>query len=510
MAQPDQPEIVRFLASEAAFGTPVEHIATHISHVFLAGERAWKLKQAIRLNFADFSTVDLRRAACEREVTLNRRTAPDIYLGVVPVTWDGGALGVGGQGEALDWLIEMRRFDQETLFSRLAVRGALTRPLAAALAEQVVRFHGAAERRPERGGAAGILGTVHEVADNLRAIAAVLPPSGEEDWARRIEAMLTADAALLDVRQGGGMVRLCHGDMHLANICLVDGRPTLFDCIEFNDDIACVDVLFDLAFLLMDLLFHGLPAEANLILSRYLSATRDFQGLACMPAFLSLRAAIRAMAVGMAAKTGEQAAAARRYMDLALAALEPPSARLVAVGGLSGTGKSTLAAALASRLAPGAGAVVVSSDVIRKRLMGVVPEQPLPREAYEEAVSERVYERLFQDAAAALAAGQTVIADATFTRTGGRDRLRALAGAAGAPFHGIWLEAPRALLHSRVAARRGDPSDADAQVLARQLRLDVGPIDWRRFDSSRADLVARAVAFVEAASPDNGLDHLPQ
>ncbi len=501
MTGPGQQDVVRFLRDGQVLGGPVEHIRTHISHLFLSGDRAWKLKQAIRLNFLDFSTPGLRRAACEREVRLNRRTAPGLYLGTVPVTWDGRTLALGGAGEAVDWLVEMRRFDQSTLFSRLAARGALTRPLAAGLAEQVIRFHEAAERRPDMGGAATIRRNARDVADNLRALpASVLPWADVEDWARRIDDALAGNAALLDARRDGGMVRLCHGDMHLANICLVDGVPTLFDCIEFNDEIACIDVLFDLAFLLMDLLAHGLPGPANLILSRYLSAARDFPGLACMPAFLSLRAAIRGMAVGMAADEDradeDKAVSARRYLALALAALEPPAPRLVAIGGLSGTGKSTLAAALACGLAPGAGAVVVSSDVIRKRLMGAVPEQPLPEAAYAEAVSARVYERLFEDVASALAAGQAVIADATFTRPGGRDGLRGLARAAGAPFHGLWLEAPPDVLHGRVAARRGDPSDADVHVLGRQLQLDVGPVDWRRFDSGHPDLAARAAAFL--------------
>lgn len=494
---PDQEEVVRFLAGGLAFGTPAEHIETHISHLFLAGDRAWKLKRAIRLNFLDFSTAERRRATCEREVLLNRRTAPDLYLGITPVTWDGMVLAVGGTGEPVDWLIEMRRFDQETLFHRLAERGALTRPLAAALAEQVIAFHGAAEHRPDKGGAAAIRRTASDVADNLRAIpAGVFSAADVEDWATGIDAAFAADARLLDRRRETGFVRLCHGDMHLANICLVDGRPALFDCIEFNDDIACIDVLFDLAFVLMDLLFHGQAEPANLVLSRYLSATRDFAGLAAMPAFLSLRAAIRAMAVGMAASTEAGVTTAQGYMALAATLLTRPERRLVAVGGLSGTGKSTLAAAIAGRLAPGVGAVTVSSDVVRKRLMGAAPEQALPKDAYRPEISAQVYARLFDDMAAALAAGQAVIADATFVRPQDRQRLRELAAAAGAPFHGLWLEAPAEVLRRRVAARHGDPSDADVGVLERQMREDVGMIDWTRLDSSRPDLSALVLAVI--------------
>jgi aminoglycoside phosphotransferase family enzyme/predicted kinase len=497
MPPPDQQEIVRFLADGRALGGPVEHIETHISHLFLCGDRVWKLKRAIRLNFLDFSTADRRRATCEREVALNRRTAPDIYLGVVPVTWDGKALALDGAGEPVDWLIVMRRFDQETLFHRLAERGALTRPLAAAFAEQVIAFHGAAQRCPDRGGAATIRKNARDIADNLRAMRADLfPPADVEDWARRIDVAFAGEAALLDRRRDAGLVRLCHGDMHLANICLIDGRPALFDCIEFNDDIACIDVLFDLAFALMDLIAHGLPEAANLVLSRYLSAMRDFAGLVLMPAFLSLRAAIRAMAIGMAAAGDADVTRARGYMALALRSLDRPEPRLVAVGGLSGTGKSTLAAQVACGLAPGAGAITVSSDVIRKRLMGVAPEQHLPAEAYRGEVSARVYKRLFEDVAAALSAGQAVIADATFVRPQDRDRLRQLAAAAGAPFDGLWLEASADVLRGRVAARRGDPSDADVRVLERQMQADLGSIDWIRLDTSGGDLAERAAAVL--------------
>ncbi len=497
LATPGQEEVVRFLAGGQAFGAPAEHIETHISHLFLAGDRAWKLKRAITLNFLDFSTAERRRATCEREVLLNRRTAPDFYLGITPVTWDGTVLAVGGAGEPVDWLIEMRLFDQETLFHRLAERGALTRPLAAALAEQVIAFHGAAEHRPDKGGAAAIRGTARDVAVNLRAIpAGILSPADVEAWATRIDAAFAANARLLDGRRETGFVRLCHGDMHLANICLVDGRPALFDCIEFNDDIACIDVLFDLAFVLMDLLFHGLAEAANLVLSRYLSATRDFAGLAAMPAFLSLRAAIRAMAVGMAASSEAGATIARDYMTTAATLLTRPERRLVALGGLSGTGKSTLAMGIAGQIAPGAGAVTVSSDVARKRLMGVAPEQALPLEAYRPEISAQVYARLFDDVAAALGAGQAVIADATFVRPQGRQRLRELAAAAGAPFHGLWLEAPAEVLRDRVAGRLGDPSDADVGVLERQMREDVGTIDWTRLDSSHPDLRAHALTAI--------------
>ena len=206
---------------------------------------------------------------------------------------------------------------------------------------------------------------------------------------------LSALGTLLDRRRAEGKVRRCHGDLHLRNVCLFEGKPTLFDCLEFSDELACVDILYDLAFLLMDLEHRGLADFANLVLNRYLDLTGEDDGLAAMPLFLSLRAAIRAHVTatvidraGRSEVRPEMAADARGYLDLAAQFLRPRSCRLVAIGGLSGSGKSTLAAALA----PSLGARVLRSDVIRKHLFGVAPETRLPASAYTSEVSRRVYE----------------------------------------------------------------------------------------------------------------------
>ena len=220
---------------------------------------------------------------------------------------------------------------------------------------------------------------------------------------------------LLDRRRANGKVRRCHGDLHLRNICLFDDKPTLFDCLEFSDALASIDVLYDLAFLLMDLEHRGLAEFANVVLNRYLDLTGEDDGLAAMPLFLSLRAAIRAhvtaTAMDQAAaaeRKQEPAAEARSYLSLAARLLRPRPRRLVAIGGLSGSGKSTLATALA----PAIGARVLRSDVIRKRLFGVTPETRLPAHAYAAEISRLVYETLRQRAAAALASGYSVIIDA--------------------------------------------------------------------------------------------------
>ena len=264
-------------------------------------------------------------------------------------------------------------------------------------------------------------------------------------------------------------------------------KPTLFDCLEFSDELASVDVLYDLAFLLMDLEHRGLADFANLVMNRYLDLTGEDDGLAAMPLFLSSRAAIRAhvtaAAMERAAQSGvmsEMATEARSYLDLSALALRPRSCRLVAIGGLSGTGKSTLAAAIA----PSLGARVLRSDVIRKQLFGVAPETRLPTSAYSSQVSRRVYQTLRRKAAEALAAGYSVIIDAVSLKPAERQSLDPVAAAAGVPFAGIWLAAPEATMDLRLRARRHDASDASPAVLTQQLRQDPGTVEWVRIDAS--------------------------
>ncbi|MEX1147263.1 MAG: AAA family ATPase, partial [Sphingomonadales bacterium] len=283
-------------------------------------------------------------------------------------------------------------------------------------------------------------------------------------------------------------------DMHLGNICLIDGAPVPFDCIEFDDDIACVDVLYDLAFPVMGLVRFGRQREAQLLLNRYLAATRDYGGLALMPLFLTARALVRAMAEGLSGRLET----ARTYARLADQLRAAPRPRLVALGGLSGTGKSTAAYRLALELAPGPGAVVLRSDEIRKRMFDTVPEDRLGADAYLQSASRTMYSRMGADATTALAAGWPVVVDATFMGPGDRAAIEAVAGAAGVPFTGLWLDAPADVLRARVTGRRNDASDATVAVLDRQLKANVGPVAWNRIDASGdpADVAARAVAVL--------------
>jgi hypothetical protein len=298
--------------------------------------------------------------------------------------------------------------------------------------------------------------------------------------------------SVLDARREAGFVRQCHGDLHLRNIVLHDGEPTLFDGVEFNDEIACIDVLYDLAFLLMDLWRRHLPHHANSVWNGYLTEAGDLDGLPLMPLFLSCRAAVRAKTSATAARVqpdparaAEQQALAREYLSMADGLLCPSRPSVIAVGGFSGSGKSTVAKALAPSMGAVPGALVLRSDEIRKRLCGVAAAERLGPEGYTPEVSARVYDVVADRARRAVAGGQSAIADAVYARAADREAIERVAAIARVPFIGLWLDAPDTVLFERVEQRRLDASDADAQVIRQQRAQDPGTIRWRRIDASR-------------------------
>jgi aminoglycoside phosphotransferase family enzyme/gluconate kinase len=491
-----QREVVRFLcdpASHPAGAGPVEIVETHISLVFLVGRRAYKLKRAVKYPYVDFSTVERRRAACAAELRLNRRTAPQLYLEVRPISRlaDGSLAWGSAAGEPLDYVVVMQRFDQRALLDNVAAGGGLTPPLLRALAAHIAAFHKKAEPRADRGGS----GAMRDLARNNLAVLrgcgnAGFDPAQVARVERGMDRELMRVESLLDRRRAAGRVRHCHGDLHLRNICLLDGQPVLFDAIEFSDDLACIDVLYDLAFLLMDLDRRGHREAANLVLNRYLDLTGEDDGLGALPLFLALRAAIRAHVSATMAEHGWAAGApaaafaeARSYLDQAEAMLERQPARLIAVGGLSGSGKSTLAARLAAATGQPPGARLLRSDVLRKVRLGHDPESPLPPEAYTPEISRAVYDELRERAAAALHAGYAAVIDAVALRPEERRAFAEVAATAGVPFTGLWLEAPARAMAARIATRPADASDASPAVLAQQMALDPGPLEWTRIDA---------------------------
>jgi predicted kinase len=300
---------------------------------------------------------------------------------------------------------------------------------------------------------------------------------------------LKVQAPRLDRRETAGKVRRCHGDLHLRNICLLGSEPRLFDCIEFNDTIATIDVLYDLAFLLMDLWHRGFPELANLVANRYLDTADDEDGFVLLPFFMAIRAAVRAHVTATQAedrgeKSGRLTSKAKAYFGFASKLLAGHPAQIVAIGGLSGSGKTTVAEALAAHVAAPPGARIVESDRIRKAMHGVPAETRLPDKAYRLEVSKRVYRELAWRTGLILSQGGSVVADAVFDRPADRQRIERAAKDHSVPFLGIWLEASPDVLWQRVERRKGGPSDATVDILSRQLQRDPGEISWQRLDAS--------------------------
>jgi aminoglycoside phosphotransferase family enzyme/predicted kinase len=490
-----QEPVFAFLAAPASHGgRPVKRVDTHAAVLFLTAERVLKVKRAVKFPFLDFSTLEKRKAACESELAVNRPFAPDIYRGVVAVTRDSnGQLALDGSGTPVEWAVEMHRFDETRTLDHLADSKRIDGALADALGRVVAAAHADAKAVAPGPWIAALSTYIdeHETAfgetPNLfpKADVAALARAGRDAYARI--------APLLAARGARGLVRRIHGDLHLGNIVLIDGRPVLFDAIEFSALIASGDVLYDLAFLLMDLVERGLGAQANIVFNRYLLAARrddDLDALAALPFFLSMRAAIRAK---VTAARLEQAGAekqaqikrdARTYFDWAGRFIAPAAPVLVAVGGLSGTGKSMLARMLAPQVAPSPGAVVLRSDVARKTLFGKAETAPLPREAYEPAATARVYETIVEQARRIVAAGHSAIVDAVFAKPEERAAVEQVAAALGVPFHGLFLTAALDTRVQRVGARNGDASDADAAVAQAQERYELGDLRWARIDAS--------------------------
>ena len=488
-----------------------KRIDTHCSVVFLGSERALKVKRAIRLPFLDYSTLEKRRRACEEELSVNATNAPELYRRVVAITRGGdGGFEIDGAGIPVEWAVEMMRFDEEQTLDRIASVTTIDPSLATAMADAILQSHGRASRTDGRSWLASMAGIIERNTDKFHAVrgldmAAVdRLDAASHDHVTRLQSLLSA-------RAEQGFVRRCHGDLHLANIALVNGRPLLFDAIEFDPVIATTDILYDLAFTLMDMVHFGQAEAANALFNRYLAGAPEqhLDGLGVLPLFMSMRAAIRAhvlftkseQAAGGEAEWNE----AKRYFDLAGRLVAPGPPRLVAVGGLSGTGKSVLARELAGLIEPSPGAVIIRSDVVRKCLFGVSETTPLPEAAYQADTTARVYEILSATAQRVLSQGCSVVLDAAFLQETERAVLADLARRHGARFVGLFLTADLATRIARIERRRHDASDATREVAVKQQTYAVGAMDWHVVDAGGVpgDTLRRARAFTTGSAPDD-------
>lgn len=485
-----------------------EHIVTHGSHVFLAGDRAYKLKRAVSFPYMDFGTLERRKRFTEAELELNRRTAPALYLGIRCLTREeDGTIAFDGAGKTIEYVLEMQRFDQELLLDSMAEKGRLTPALIEQTAERIRAFHDAAEPLPaEDAPGAGSGGMRWVIEENLEEFACQpehFAPDEAKTYTARARETLLKVTPLLDARVAAGQAKHCHGDLHLRNICVIDGTPTLFDGLEFNPRFACIDTLYDLAYFLSDLDIRGLPDLASRAFNRYF-IDGGYDGLPCLPLFISTRSAIRAKIMVSGADAQEDRSSRAEMLEQSCQSfqaaqhqLQPAEPVLIAVGGFSGSGKSTLAQALAPLCLPAPGAIHLRSDVIRKRLHGCAPTERLPASAYSADVSAQVYETMLSRADEALQAGYPVIMDAVNDRAEDRGAIAALAQSRSVPFKGFWLDVSEEVMATRIAGRSNDASDATEAVMLTQAKQGHGALgDWQKIDAG--DTVEATLATVKS------------
>jgi len=497
----DQGQIVRFLADPATYGSiaPVKRIDTHGAYVFLTDKDAYKIKRPVCYSYMDFSTLERREVACKAEVSINRPNAQDIYLAAVPITRDETGFHIRGSGEIVEWAVHMRRFDDEATLDRLAARQEIGEELVDQLAQTVSAAHRRASQR--FGFPSTLHKTIVETAEELEVAQEEISPGNVTFLGKRMLEEFDKHHPLLIRRESNGKVRRCHGDLHLRNIVLHAQKPVLFDAIEFNDELASIDTLYDLAFLIMDLCQKGLRARACRLLNQYMWLSEDemgeIEGLALLPLFLALRAAIRAkVLLAQAALDGKlDREQLNRYVSAAIDFLSPPAPRLVAIGGLSGTGKTQLAYGLTSNIGPAPGAVHLRSDIERKKLYGVPATSRLQQTAYDSATTTLVYRDLMALGRTSLEARHSVVLDATFRGEVEQQAAARLAAESRVPFTGLWLHAPLTVRSKRVEDRIGDASDATPQVAEMQAADDAPPLGWTTLDATGTPDATRKAAL---------------
>ena len=466
-----------------------ERVDTHISAVFLWQDKAYKMKRAVKFSFLDFSSLEKRKIFCTTEIDINKKISPLLYHGLAALTREAdGSLQIDGKGQPVEWLVAMQRFDKQQTFDKLP----LTKDLCQQLAIQIAQFHSSAEIIPDINGVSTIKNTID---NNLLAFRALDENIVDN---KQIDFLITEQNYYLNniqdtlkLRSDNGYIRSCHGDLHLRNICLFNDKPTMFDAIEFDSNLSNIDVLYDLAFVLMDLDCRLHSNLGNILLNHYLAFREDWQNLNILPLFLSLRASIRSHVEGacVASFDAPEAKAtacqkARNYLEKAISYLNPNIPRLVAIGGFSGAGKSKLGQGIAPDLGLYPGAIVLRTDILRKQIMGVPPLNKLPPEAYNLEMNSKTYARLYELTAHLLGQGISVIADAVFARPEERKMIETIARDLKIPFQGFWLQAHPEIMAARIKSRINNPSDATVEVLEQQLGYKIDQMNWPIIDSS--------------------------
>ncbi len=466
---------------------PIQLLQTHISYVFLTGEYAYKVKKPVDFGFLNFTSLEQRQFYCQEELRLNSRLAPELYLGVVPILQRGDRyhIGTGDRGSAetpvVEYAVQMRQFDQSQLFSELFAANQLTPALIESLGKELAQFHATAATSDEIT-AFGSPQAIAQIINNCHALAAQFidrcqPRSQYEAIQAFTDQFLSAHQEWFVQRQAAGKIRECHGDLHLGNICLYNGRVQVFDCIEFNQEFRNIDGIYDAAFLVMDLEFRGRTDLANRFLNTYLEWSGDYEGAVLLPLYLCVRAYIRGNVNSLAlndpaireAEKDQFQATAAAYYRAAYAYTQLRTPKLYIMSGLSGAGKSTRG----RRLAQQENAIQIRSDAVRKHLAGL----PLDRRSsdfpevdlYCAAMTQKTYDQLLAYAELLLKQGQTVILDAKYDRRELRQPVIALAERLGVPLEIHYCTAPPEVLSRRLSDRQGDIAEATPDLLAAQM-----------------------------------------
>ena len=455
---------------------PIELIQTHISYVFLTGKYAYKIKKAVNFGFLDFSSLDKRKKYLEAEISLNKEIAPEIYLEVIPITKTDDSLRLNGSGEIVEYASKMRQFPQENLFSNLFAREKLTLEHIKQLGKTVAQFHQQA-KTSDRITSFGTINKIKAAFDEnyqqtINYIGKVQSQQQYKETKAFTDKFFIEQTSLFKARQNNNKIRECHGDLHLKNICLWQNKIQLFDRIEFNEQFRFVDVMYDVAFVVMDLDIRGNPNFANVFLNTYLEQTGDWEGLLILPLYLSRQAYVRAKVTSFLlddphiSSTAKQEATniAANYYYQAWKYTKPHQGKLLLMSGLSGSGKTTVAKVIASQTQ----AIHLRSDAVRKHLAGIPLEETGGNEIYTAQMSQKTYDRLLQLGTLLTKAGFTVILDAKYDRLNLRQSVITAAKSNLIPLQIIHCTAPIDILRDRLDNRSGDISDATANLLSKQ------------------------------------------
>lgn len=467
---PALPPLVANLLGQLPGATLVE---THISWVILAGGYAYKLKKPLQLGFLDFSTLELRHHCCQEEIRLNSRLAPGIYLETLPITGSTGHPAMGGTGTVLEWAVKMRAFPQD---STLDLETRIDIKQIDAIADRIAAFHQSIDTAPDNSHHGATEQVQAPVRQNFIQIRELQPPQALLDQLAALENWSLAEGTRLAEhfthRKAGGFIRECHSDLHLGNIAWVDEAPLIFDGIEFNADLRFIDVISEIAFLVMDLHHRGEEALAWRVLNRYLEQTGDYAGLVALPYYMTYRAMVRAKVAAIrASQAGGDFSESEGYLLLATRLTRLPGPALLLMHGVSGSGKTVIS----QELLQGLGAIRLRSDVERKRLFGLKPlenSQGIPGGIYTPEAGEHTRNRLLDLTRQLLPEGFRVIVDATFLSRAWRQPFEELAESLHAPWVLVSPQVSIDLLKQRVSHRKAhgqDASEADMAVLEAQL-----------------------------------------